>query len=135
MAAPDKHLRGWVYSKLNGMVVSGKTITTSDSRVPNNTDAYIIMSTIDKANPQETKCGRVWNATLNLDLVTVYVGNNGSRLLVEAIQDEVLTRLVNPSITGFTVQDYYIDFGPDISIPQDTQSIYRKILILNFKLK
>lgn len=133
--APDKHIRGWVYGKLNGMVVNGKTITTSDSRVPNNTDAYVIMSTIDKAFPQETKCGRVWNVTLNLDLVTIYLGNNGSRLLVEAIQDEVISRLQNPTITGFTVQDYYIDFAADISIPQDTQSIYRKILILTFKLK
>lgn len=135
MQAPDKQLRAWVYSKLNGMTISGKNIPVADSRIPSNSDAYVLMTTIDKNLPQETKCGRVWNATLTLDLVTVYVGNNGSRAYVETIQDEVLTRLVNPTITGFTVQDYYVDFGPDLSIVQTEQSVFRKIIILTFKLK
>lgn len=135
MAAPDKEIRKWVYGKLNGMAIDSKTIQISDSRVPSNSDAYIILSTIDKNLPQETKCGRVWNATINLDLVTVYAGHNGSRLLVEKIQDEALSRLVDPSITGFTLQDYYVDFAADLAMVQDAQSVYRKILILNFKLK
>ena len=135
MAAPDKEIRKWVYGKLNGMVVDSKSIQISDSRIPTNSDAYIILSTIDKNLPQETKCGRVWNATINLDLVTVYAGHNGSRLFVEKIQDEALSRLVDPNITGFTLQDYYVDFAADLAMIQDAQSVYRKILILNFKLK
>ena len=135
MKTPDKWIRKYLATTLAGLKVGTKDIPISDTRIPANSDHYILMTTIDKSNEQETKCHRVWRAAINIDIVTIYPGNSGSRVLAEDIENEVLSKIASPSIDGFTVESVDIDFAPDLSTITTTQSIYRKIIILNLKLK
>ena len=135
MKTPDKWIRKYLSETLTGLTVNGKLIPNSDTRIPANSNAYILLTTIDKSNEQETKCHRVWRVAANLDIVTVYEGNNGSRVFAEDIENAVLALIQNPTIDGFTVESADIDFAPDLSTITTTQSIFRKIIILNLKLK
>ena len=135
MKTPDKWIRKYLSTALTNLTVNGKLIPVSDTRIPANSNAYILLTTIDKSNPIETKCGRVWRASINIDIITVYDGNNGSRVFAEDIENEVLARITNPTIDGFTVDGVDIDFAPDLSTITTTQTIFRKIIIYNLKLK
>ena len=51
------------------------------------------------------------------------------------IENAVLALIQNPTIEGFTVDGVDIDFAPDLSTITTTQTIFRKIIIYNLKLK
>ena len=135
MRTPDKWIRKYFSTTLTGLIVNGKTIMNSDMRIPNNSDAYIIMSTVDKSHDQETKCNKVWNFQQTLDIVTTFPGNSGSRLLVDDIHEAVLNACNNIVIENFEVFNKSYEFAPDLSEVNSTQTIYRKIIIFNLKLK
>lgn len=135
MTTPDKWVRKYFSDTLTGLTVNGRVIPISDTRLPDNSSAYILMTTIDKSNVQETKCARVWRLAINIDIVTVYAGNTGSRVLAEDIEQAVLDRCANIAVQGFHVQSVDIDFAPDLSSSTPTQTIFRKIIIYNLKLK
>lgn len=134
MRTPDKWVRKYFAQTLAGLQVNGVKIPVSDSNIPVNSKAHIILSTIDKSNIQETKCNRVWDFFINLDIVTVYPPNTGSRVLAEDIENAVLAACMNPDIEGFKVESFNIDFGPDLSTDSAIQTIFRKIIIYNLKL-
>lgn len=134
MRTPDKYVRKYFSQTLTGLTVSGKVIPIADFRIPTNSDAYILMTTIDKSHDQETKCNKVWNVAINLDVNTVYAGSTGSRVLADDIHEAVLNACNSIQIENFTVQDSFVDFAPDLSSVTATQSHYRKIIIYNLKL-
>lgn len=134
MRTPDKWIRKYFSTTLANLTVSGKTIPISDYRMPANSDAYILMTTIDKSHPQETKCHKVWNVAINLDINTIYPPNSGSRLLSDDIHEAVLNACNNITVENFTIQDSWYDFAPDLSVLSSIQSHYRKIIIFNLKL-
>lgn len=135
MKTPDKWIRKYFSNTLTGLTVSGKSIPISDMRLPANSDAYILMTTIDKSHDQETKCGKVWNFQQTLDIVTIYPGNSGSRVLCDDIHEAVLNACNNITVQHFTVQSTSYEFAPDLSSSDTTQTIFRKIIIFNIKLK
>ena len=135
MKTPDKWIRKYFSDTLNGLTVSGKVIPISDMRLPSNSSAYILMTTIDKSHDQETKCSKVWNFQQTLDIVTIYQGNSGSRVLCDDIHEAVLNACNNITVQGFTVLNTSYEFAPDLSSSDSTQTIFRKIIIFNLKLK
>ena len=135
MRTPDKYVRKYFSQTLTGLTVSGKVIPISDFRIPTNSDAYILMTTIDKSHDQETKCNTVWNIAITLDVNTVFAGNTGSRVLADDIHEAVLNACENISVENFTVYDKSYEFAPDLSSVTSTQTHYRKIIIFNLKLK
>lgn len=135
MKTPDKWIRKYFSDTLNGLTVSGKVIPISDMRLPDNSNAYILMTTVDKSHDQETKCNKVWNFQQTLDVVTIYPGNTGSRLLCDDIHEAVLNACENITVQHFEVYDKFYDFAPDLSSQTATQTIFRKIIIFNLKLK
>ena len=135
MRTPDKWIRKYFSEALTGLTVNGKVIPISDMRLPENSDAYILMTTQDKTHDQETKCDKIWNFKQTLDIVTVYAGNTGSRLLCDDIQEAVLNACENIAVEHFETFDAWYEFAPDLSSVTTTQSIYRKIIIFNIKLK
>ena len=135
MRTPDKWIRKYFSETLNGLTVSGKVIPISDMRLPANSNAYILMTTIDKSHDQETKCNKVWNFQQTLDIVTVYQGNTGSRLLCDDIHEAVLNACENITVEHFEVYDKSYEFAPDLSSSDSTQTIFRKIIIFNIKLQ
>ena len=135
MRTPDKWIRKYFSETLNGLTVNGKVIPISDMRLPANSNAYILMTTIDKSHDQETKCNKVWNFQQTLDIVTVYQGNTGSRVLCDDIHEAVLNACENITVEGFTVLNTGYEFAPDLSSSDSTQTIFRKIIIFNIKLQ
>ena len=135
MRTPDKWIRKYFTTALTGLTVNGKIIPISDMRLPDNSTAYILMTTQDKSHDQETKCNKVWNFQQTLDIVTIYPGNTGSRLLCDDIHEAVLNACENIVVEHFEVFDKSYEFAPDLSSQDSTQTIYRKIIIFNLKLK
>ena len=135
MRTPDKWIRKYFTTALTGLTVNGKIIPISDMRLPDNSTAYILMTTQDKSHDQETKCNKVWNFQQTLDIVTIYPGNTGSRLLCDNIEEAVLNVCENIVVEHFEVFDKSYEFAPDLSSQDSTQTIYRKIIIFNLKLK
>lgn len=135
MRTPDKWIRKYFSEKLTGLIVNGKTIEISDFNLPQNSSHYILMTTQDKTHDQETKCNKVWNFSQTLDIVTIYSGFSGSRVLCDDIHEAVLNACENIQVENFKVLDKGYTFAPDLSTQTSTQSIFRKIIIFNLKLQ
>ncbi|MDV3749079.1 hypothetical protein CMU21_14700 [Elizabethkingia anophelis] len=131
MKNADKWIRKYFVDTLNNMVVNGKTITIHDMRVPENKDAYILMTTQQKSEGDPTKCDTPWDCYITLDVVTIYNNIAGSRLLADDIMEEVMKRTQNVLVNGFTVKKQSLDFPPDISTITSTQAIFRKLVTFN----
>lgn len=137
---PDKYIRKAVFDLTNNIVVSGKTIKCFDSRVTGNTDytEYILMTAQTKDVLKDTKCDYEWETSLLIEIYTKYssVGNTGSRLLLNDIEQAVYT-LLTPKITiaGFTNVTQNITFETSLETINDTEVIYRSFLRLNLTLK
>ncbi|WP_407498857.1 hypothetical protein [Elizabethkingia anophelis] len=131
MKNADKWIRKYFVDTLNNMVVNGKTITIHDMRVPENKDAYILMTTQQKSEGDPTKCDTPWDCYITLDVVTIYNNIAGSRLLADDIMEEVMKRTQNVLVSGFTVKKQSLDFPPDISTITSTQAIFRKLVTFN----
>ncbi|MCT4024391.1 hypothetical protein HZP91_15370 [Elizabethkingia anophelis] len=134
MKNADKWIRKYFVDTLNNMVVNGKTITIHDMRVPENKDAYILMTTQQKSEGDPTKCDTPWDCYITLDVVTIYNNIAGSRLLADDIMEEVMKRTQNVLVNGFTVKKQSLDFPPDISTITSTQAIFRKLVTFNLIL-
>ncbi|MDV3774056.1 hypothetical protein CMU14_13315 [Elizabethkingia anophelis] len=131
MKNADKWIRKYFVDTLNNMVVNGKTITIHDMRIPDNKDAYILMTTQQKSEGDPTKCDTPWDCYITLDVVTIYNNIAGSRLLADDIMEEVMKRTQNVLVNGFTVKKQSLDFPPDISTITSTQAIFRKLVTFN----
>lgn len=137
---PDKFIRKAVFDATNNIVVSGKTIKTFDSRLTGNANLteYILMTAQDKDVLKNTKCEYEWEASLLIEIYTRYssVGNTGSRLLLNDIEQAVMDAL-NPKLTiqGFTNVTQNITYETSLETVTDTDNIYRSFLRLNLVLK
>ena len=139
---PDKWVRKAIFSKLNGIVVSGNTIPCKDTRVTGNNipQHYILMTTqtnsVDKAN----KCEFFWESSILLDIITTYdgTGNTGSRVLADDILDEVrnlTNNLVLDAASGLKVIIQTQDFPNDITTIISKENIFRKFMRLELTIK
>ncbi|AQW91329.1 hypothetical protein [Elizabethkingia anophelis] len=135
MKNADKWIRKYFVDTLNNMVVNGKTITIHDMRVPENKDAYILMTTQSKQENNEVKCGLRYDCQITLDVVTIYNNIAGSRLLADDIMEEVMKRTQSILIQNFQTLTVEKDFPADISTITSTQSIFRKLIIFNLKIR
>lgn len=135
MRNPDKYIRQYFYNTLNGMSVNGKTISIHDYRIPDNKDAYILMTTQSKQENKEVKCGLRYDCQITLDVVTIYNNIAGSRLLADDIMEEVMNRTQSILIQNFQILTVEKEFPSDISTITSTQSIFRKLIIFNLKIR
>ncbi|WP_395762351.1 hypothetical protein ACH34C_07020 [Elizabethkingia anophelis] len=135
MRNPDKYIRQYFYNTLNGMSVNGKTIYIHDYRIPDNKDAYILMTTQSKQENKEVKCGLRYDCQITLDVVTIYNNIAGSRLLADDIMEEVMNRTQSILIQNFQILTVEKEFPSDISTITSTQSIFRKLIIFNLKIR
>lgn len=135
MRNPDKYIRQYFYNTLNGMSVNGKTISIHDYRIPDNKDAYILMTTQSKQENNEVKCGLIYDCQITLDVVTIYNNIAGSRLLADDIMEGVINRTQPILIQNFQILTVEKDFPADIYTITSTQSIFRKLIIFNLKIR
>ena len=130
---PDKWIRKAISDRINNIEVDTLTIPCFDTRVSRgNPDHYILMTT--QTNTQtNSKCGKGWESSILLDVVTRYQnsGNMGSRLLSDNIANEILTKLENltlDTLSGLKINNISIDFPNDLSSVTKTELIYRKLI-------
>ena len=136
--SPDKFIRKAISDNINNIVVSGKTIPCYDSRATNAPSNYVLLTAQTKEVLKETKCDYEWETSTLIEIYTKVSssGNNGSRLLLNDIEQAVYT-LLNPKITvsGFTNITQNITFENSLETITDTEIIFRSFLRLNLTLK
>lgn len=136
MYNPDNYLRKYFMTQLNNMVVNGKTIKVYDSHTPNNESNVIILSAQTSSNDWENKCGVTKNCIIEIQVLTKYSGQNtGNRQMLDDIIEEIQTRCQNIVIDNFTVEDWNFRISNDFITSNTTETIYRKILNYNLKIK
>ena len=136
---PDKHVRAAVYGAINNMVVNTLTIPCYDVTATNYTGKqYVILSTQNR-DDDLNKCGDSWNYTLLLDIVTRLKKGEGSRVLVDDIEAEVITRVAaiqGTTITGpFVVSNITKQSEPDLTSVGQREIVHRKFLRYTFSVR
>jgi hypothetical protein len=135
MEEPNKWIRQYFSQALSNMVVNGKIVKVYDTHTPNNDDVLIILSTQTGSNDREDKCSISKNRTIEIQVITRYKGITGSRLLLDDICEEIQTRVKNITIPNFTLWNWDVSFPQDFATSTETETIFRKIINYNLKLK
>ena len=134
---PDKYIRKAVYDLVNNIVVDSKIIKCFDSRALNAPNEYILMTAQNKDVNRDNKCDNKWDTSLLIEIYTKTssVGNSGSRLLLNNIEQSIID-LLNPKITvsGFETLIQDITFENSLETITDTEIIFRSFLRLNLTL-
>lgn len=128
MVNPDKHIRKAVYDLINNMVVSGNTIPCYDSRIPGavNPLFYVLLEAQTKSPANKSKCGYQWDCMITIDAITKYEIGNGSRVLLNDIEEKILELM-----EGFTMADLFsIEFDGSQSLDNTTDSevMFRELI-------
>lgn len=135
---PDRYIRKAIFDLTNGLIVGGKTIKTYDSRAPKSPDNYILLTAQSKDIDKSTKCGYNWESSILIEIYTKVSssGNNGSRLLLNEIEENVMNLLTpNLLVDNFANQMQNITFENSLETITDTEIIMRSFLRLNLTLK
>lgn len=135
MFEPSKYIRKYFVSALSNMVVNGHSVKVYDSHTPNNDDVLVILSTQTGSNDWQDKCSVDKNRTIEIQILTRFKGNTGSRVLVDDISEEIQSRCKNIVIENFEVQDWDISFPNEFFTSTTTETIFRKIINYNLNIK
>ena len=141
MILPDKHIRRALTTALNNIEINETIIPLYDSRTNNeNPNYYILMSTQTNSQVDGSKCGREWQSSIVLDVVTRFEGsgNVGSRLFADDIAGEVIQRLDNFQLlgsSGLSIYKQNINLPNDLNLVTPSETIYRKIIRLEVSIK
>ena len=117
------------------MVVNGNTIKVYDSHTPNSEKNVIILSTQTGSNDWQDKCSVTKNIITEIQILTRFSGDAGSRLLIDDILEEIQSRCQNIKIDNFTVQDWSFSISNDFATSTNTETIFRKIINYNLIIK
>ena len=135
--SPDKHIRKAIFDNINNIVVSGKIIPCYDSRATNAPSNYVLLTAQTKEVDKGNKCSYSWETSLLIEIYTrtTSAGNSGSRVLLNDIEERVMT-LLNPKITvaGFTTVTQNISYENQLETITETSNIFRSFLRLNLIL-
>lgn len=142
MKNPDKWIRKYyfttfsdtVVNDIHYMIVNGKKVRICDTMTPDNEDFLIILSTQSGSDQWNNKCSIDKMRDINIDVITRYSGNVGSRAFLDDIIEEILQRTEDITVDHFIVQYYNRSYPLDINESTTTESIYRKIIKYSFKL-
>jgi len=135
MRNPDKYIRKYFFDTLNGMVVNGKTIPVYDTNAPNNEKFLVILSTQSGSDNWNSKCSVDKDREILIDVVTRFNGLVGSRVMADDIVEKILELTQDIQIENFTTQYYNKSFPADLTLTQSTETIHRKFINYQIKLK
>ena len=138
MTNPNKWIRKAVYDAVNNIVVNTVTVPVYDIRATNYSgDAYILISTQTNFVNERTKCGFSWLSSCELQIVTRWPKNVGSRLLGDDIAQAVITALDGLTLdagANLAVIDQEIEMPGDLVTETDSEIVSQIILRYIFKL-
>lgn len=135
MRNPDKYIRKYFFDTLNGMVVNGKTIPVYDTNTPNDEKFLVILSTQSGSDNRVSKCSLDIDREILIDVVTRFTGRVGSREMADDIVEKILELTQKITIENFTLQYYNKSFPSDLTLNQSTETIHRKFINYQIKLK
>lgn len=131
---PDKWIRKYFNDTLSNMVVNGIPVKLYDTYTPNKDTAMIILSTQSGDDQRNNKCSLDKMRDINIDVITRYAGNVGSRAFLDDIIEEILQRTEKITVDHFIVQYYDKSYPLDLNQSTSTETIYRKIIKYSLKL-
>ncbi|WP_336704387.1 hypothetical protein [Chryseobacterium indologenes] len=131
---PDKWLRKYFNDTLSNIVVNGIPVKLYDTTNPNKDTAMIILSTQSGSDQWNNKCSIDKMRDINIDVITRYPGNVGSRAFLDDIIEEILQRTEKITVEHFIVQYYNKSYPFDLNQSTSTETIYRKIIKYSLKL-
>ncbi|WP_126654122.1 hypothetical protein [Chryseobacterium aureum] len=131
---PDKFIRKYFNDTLSNMVVNGIPVKLYDTTTPNKDSAMIILSTQSGSDQWNNKCSLDKMRDINIDVITRYAGNVGSRVLLDDIIEEILHRTEVITVDHFIVQFYNKSYPLDLNQSTSTETIFRKIIKYSLKL-
>lgn len=138
---PDKWIRKAIYDVLNNIVVDTVTVPCYDWRVTGNTipDHYFLITNITSNENKGTSCGKRWDSTVTVEVVTSYKGtlNVGSRLLADNIADAARNLLDNLTLdvaSGLEVFYQTMTLPADLSTVTGNDNVFRKFIRLELDI-
>ena len=142
MKNPDKWIRKYyftafsdiVVNDIHYMLVNGEKVRICDTSTPNNEDFLIILSAQSGSDQWNNKCSLDKMRDINIDVITRYSGNVGSRAFLDDIIEEILQRTEVITIDHFIVQYYNKSYPLDLNQSTTTETIFRKIIKYSLKL-
>ena len=138
MTNPNKWIRKAVYDALTPLTVNTVSVPVYDIRATNYSgDAYILISTQTNFVNERTKCGFSWLSSCELQVVTRWPKNAGSRLLGDDIVQALITALDGltlPVGANLSVIDQEIEMPGDLVTETDSEIVSQIIVRYVFKL-
>jgi protein tyrosine phosphatase len=126
MVNPNKYIRKAIFDAVNATYPCFDTQVTGKK----NPLQYVIISTQDKDIDKANKCNYRWEVSTLLDIVCIYngVGNVGSRLANDDMENTIMTLIENIQITGYTVINRRYEFPSNLDSSSSTQTVYRNFI-------
>jgi hypothetical protein len=130
---PDKHIRKALFTMFNTIVPCYDMRVAANKKDVN----YILLTNQGKNLLKVNKCEYRWDCNLLIEIYcrTPMQGNNGSRLVLNDIEEQVM-QLIQ---TDFTIDNYNVllksyDFEANLETVTETDIITRSFIRLNLTL-
>lgn len=130
---PDKFIRKEIYDRIHNMDINGTMFKCFDTRTTaSNQNFYTILST-QLNQPLPNKCGNGWENSTEIQVITRYSKNVGSRVMLDDAVNEVIEELSEfslPSTTGLKVNEQQLSIDNEIVNTERGEVVYTKVIRL-----
>lgn len=130
---PDKFIRKEIYDRIHNMDINGTMFKCFDTRsTANDQDFYTLVST-QLNQPELSKCGNGWSNSTEIQIITRYPKNTGSRVMIDDAVNEVIEELTEfslPVSTGLKVNQQQLSIDNEIVNVERGEIVYTKIVRL-----
>ena len=130
---PDKWVRKAIKDAFHNSVVSGNIIPVFDMRAEGYSNPHYVLLSTQSNVPQESKCGDGWIHNIEIQILTSFRINKGSRLLADLIMERLLDEIEDLTLdpaSSMVINSINRTFPGDINDIDDSKVFYRKILRL-----
>lgn len=137
-ALPDNEINKELKARLNNMEVGTATFKFYVSRVTSAKDSFYFLVGTQLNQPDNSKCGTGWIHATELQIITRFPKNTGSKALLNEATNDVIQELKDfslPVITNMSVN--LVSLNVENELIEDTASeiVYRKILRMELNVR
>jgi len=131
MYSPDKHIRKYFFDALKS-----QASVFDANAVDEKQTLYFVFSNQTKQILTENKCYDSWNCNITIEVIQRSLGtsNKGSRVVINDLENFVLTAYQNANITGYSLINK--EYESNSLVTQGLNEVIDRIVInINLKLK
>jgi hypothetical protein len=131
MLSPDKHIRKYFFDALKGFAP-----VFDEMGVDSTSKLYYVLRNQTKILLKENKCFDSWDADIVIEVVqrSLGTGNKGSRVVVNDLEQNVITAYGAVAIAGFDLINKEYNSN-SFSVNGINEVLDRQIININLKLK